>query len=130
MPCQHCGERVLAFRVPEEFREYLPDDRAAASLCTHCLYVAPEDDAPADLPDFTQVSDAFPGSRDAAVVLTLILALLDSIALYRQEVSALVETAERRGTDPFLALDRLAADPGLEPQFDLARRADQLGQLV
>ncbi len=130
MPCQQCGADVLAFRVPEDLREYLPDDREAASICTRCLYVAPEDDAPADLPEFTRISDAFPRTPESAVVVAVALALLDSIALYREELDALVATAERRGTDPFLVLDRLAADSGLEPQFDLERRTDQLEQLV
>lgn len=130
MPCQQCGGSVLAFRVPDELREHLPDDREAASVCTHCLYVAPEDDAPADLPDFTRVSNAFPQAPESAVVIAVALALLDSIALYREELDAVVAAAERRGTDPFLVLDRLAADSGLEPHFDLERRADQLQQMV
>jgi hypothetical protein len=130
MPCQQCDADVLAFRVPGELREQLPDDRAAASICTRCLYVAPEDDAPDALPDFTRVSDALPQDAESAVVVAVALALLDSIALYREELDALVAAAECRGTDPFLVLDRLATDPELEPHFDLARRSRQLQQMV
>lgn len=130
MACQQCGGETLAFRVPGDLREHLPDDRPAASVCTRCLFVAPEDDAPADLPDFTRVSDALPQDPESAVGVVLALALLDSIALYRDELSALVGYAEGRGVDVFLVLDRLGADPSVDPHFDLERRTTQLEQLV
>lgn len=130
MSCPECGAETLAFPVGEELRALLPDDRPGAAICTHCLHVTPADDPPADLPDFSTISDAFPRDREAAVALALVLALVDSLALYREELDVLLTRVEAAGTDPLLALDRLAGDPALAPTMDLDRRCRQLEQLV
>lgn len=130
MACPECGGDVLVFPVASGLWRYLPDDREAAAVCTHCLYVTPEDDAPDELPDFTTISDAFPRDREAAATLALVLALAESIVHYREELDGLLELVEAAGVDAMLALDRLAADPDLDPYLDLERRNRQLEQLV
>jgi hypothetical protein len=90
----------------------------------------PEPNQGADAPDLTRVSDAFPDNPDAAVPLALLVGLLDSLALYREEIATLLAAVERAGTDPLLALDRLAADEGIETELDLAGRRRQLEQLL
>lgn len=116
--------------VPPDLQEYLPDARPGLALCEHCLTVMPVDGPPADLPSFTSVSEALPRDPERAVPVVLMLALLDSLALYRTELDALATVAERRGIDPLLVLDRLANDASLEPTFDIARRRDQLAQVL
>lgn len=130
MTCQVCGSETVSAGVPDELRQYLPDDRPGVALCTHCLSVTPVDDPPEDLPDFTRVSAAFPGDPDRALPVVLVLALLDSLALYRAELDELAAITERRGVDPLLVLDRLGSDPALEPAMDIDRRRDQLAQLL
>ncbi|MFB6071338.1 MAG: DUF6276 family protein [Halobacterium sp.] len=130
MSCPHCGGDELSFPAPEGVREYLPDDRAGATICTNCLRVGPLDDPPADYPDFTAVSDAFPDDGETAAVLACLLALLDRLVLHREDADAVAGTAERRGVDVLLFLDRLAADDGLDPQLDVERRRGQLEQLI
>lgn len=130
MPCPECGGDELVFPVPDRLADYLPDDRPYAALCTDCLHVAPEDAGPADLPDFTTVHDVFPDDREAAAAIACLLAVLDSLVLYRSEADALATIAETRGADVMLVLDRLAHDPDIDPWFDLDRRAGQLEQLI
>jgi hypothetical protein len=130
MDCPSCGGERLAFPVPADLGAYLPDDRPAATVCTRCLTVVPADEAPAELPDFRAVSDALPRDREAAAALVLALGLLDALAVHRAEIDALLATVERAGVDPLLAMDRLAADPGLAPGPDLERRRAQLEQLL
>lgn len=131
MICSECGGERLPFAVPEPLRQYLRGDSPYVALCTRCLTLDPVEDAPADLPDFTTVSDAFPADREAAAALALAVGLLaDSLALHRSEIESLLERVERAGTDPLLAIDRLAGDPGLDPAFDWDRRQPQLEQLL
>ena len=130
MTCPDCGGDQLVFPVPDAVREYLPDDRPAAAICTNCLRVFPEDDAPADYPDFSAVSDAFPDDGETAAVLASLLALLDRLVLHRQDADAVAAEAESRGVDALLFLDRLAADDSLDPHFDVTRRREQLQQLI
>ncbi|WP_135824918.1 DUF6276 family protein [Halorussus ruber] len=134
MTCPECGSEQVAFRVPADLREYLPEETESAAICTVCLALDPgesavEDSATEDSPDFGRLSDAFPGG-DAGVAMALAVGLLDSLALYRSEIAALLERVERAGTDPLLVLDRLATDPELEPQFDVDRRRTQAEQLL
>jgi len=130
MSCPDCGGDQLAVVVPSDLRELLPESSEAVALCTRCLTVEPADpDGATDAPDFSAVSDAFPGG-EAGVALALAVGLLDSLALYRAELSALFERVERGGADPLLALDRLAADSSVEPGFDLDRRRTQVEQLL
>lgn len=130
MDCPDCGAATLAFRVPEAHRDLLPGDESGAALCTQCLALHPVADPPADLPDFQRVSDAFPTNPEAAVALALLVGLLDSLALYRSEISALLARVEREGVDPLLALDRLATDDDVDSEVDLADRRRQLEQLL
>jgi hypothetical protein len=129
MACPNCGADELVFPVPEDVREHLPDDRPAAAICTHCLQVSPEDDAPAEYPEFAQLGDAFPDGETGAVFACL-LALLDRLVVHRQDADDVAGMAERQGVDVLLVLDRLAADPGLDPTLDLERRRRQLEQLI
>ncbi|MFC7047122.1 DUF6276 family protein [Halobacteriaceae archaeon GCM10025711] len=130
MTCPACGADDVAFPVPAELRDFLPDDRPAATVCTRCLHVAPADDAPDDLPDFTAISDALPRDREAAAAVALALGLLGALAVHREEIDGLFAFAERRGVDPLLVVDRLARDGALDPEIDLARRRRQLEQLL
>ena len=128
MNCPDCGSATIAFAVPKRLREHAGDEPAFA-LCTHCLslHPAPERDADPN-PDFSAVSDAFP-TGEAAIAMALVVGLLDSLALYRTEIEALLEHTERAGTDPLLVLDRLATDPELDPKTNLETRRRQVAQL-
>jgi len=90
----------------------------------------PATDPPSSAPDFTVVSDAFPANEAAAVPLALLVGLLDSLAVHRQEITALLERTERAGTDPLLAIDRLGEEFGDDAAVDLSRRRHQLEQLL
>jgi len=130
MDCPDCGAEALAFPVPEGHRDLLPGEEPGAALCTRCLGLHPVADPPTELPDFQRVSDAFPTNPEAAVALALLVGLLDSLALYRSEVSTLLARVEREGADPLLALDRLGADRAVDSEVDLAGRRRQLEQLL
>ncbi|EMA55240.1 MULTISPECIES: DUF6276 family protein [Halococcus] len=126
MDCPDCESETVTFAVPDDFREYVPGDETAVALCTHCLALHPAPEVATDSKvDFTAVSPDFP-TNEAAVPMALAIGLLDSLAVYRSEVEALLERVERGGVDPLLVLDRLAADPDLDPQVDLGRRRRQL----
>ena len=126
MDCPDCGSEVVAFAVPDDFREFVPGTETEVALCTHCLALHPAPTADTDSKtDFAAVSSDFP-SNEAAIPMALAVELLDSLAVYRSEVEALLERVERAGADPLLVLDRLAADPDLDPQVDLDRRRRQL----
>ena len=131
MTCSECGGEQLPFTVPEPLREYLRGDSARVAFCTHCLRLDPVEDAPAELPDFTAISDAFPNNPETAAALALAVGLLaDSLTLHRAEIESLLARVERAGTDPLLAIDYLATDPDLDPAFDWERRQVQLEQLL
>lgn len=129
MNCSACGAPAVAFAVPSALREYLPGDESGAALCTSCLRLHPTADPQSGTPDFGRVSDAFP-EGEAAVPTALLVGLLDSLAQYRSEITALLERVERAGTDPFLVVDRLADDPDVDAAVDLRRRRHQLEQLL
>ncbi|MFA9425630.1 DUF6276 family protein [Natronorubrum sp. A-ect3] len=130
MACTACDASTIVFSVPEEYRAYTPDESAAATLCTRCLTVESTSIESVDEPDFTRVSDAFPTAANAAVPLALALGLCSSLATNRSAIETLLEDVERAGTDPLLVLDRLSADPTVEPAIDLERRRHQLEQLL
>ncbi|MFB6146320.1 MAG: DUF6276 family protein [Halobacteriaceae archaeon] len=132
MDCPNCGGETVAFPAEGELadRLTLPEDRSGGALCARCLAFAPVADPPADLPDFREISDAFPADPDDAALVAAVVALADSPAHYRAELDALVADAERAGVDLFLTLDRLADDPDLDPHLDLRRRSDQIEQLL
>jgi len=130
MDCPECGHVTVVFAVEPELREYLPGDEPGASLCPRCLSVRPVADPPSAEPDFTPFGDGFPSKTNGAVPMALLLGLLSSLALYREEISDLLERVERAGTDPLLVIDRLATDPSINSEVDLARRRHQLEQLL
>ena len=130
MSCPDCGGETLSFRVPDAHRELLPGSDPGASLCSRCLALRPASDPPADPPDLTPISDAFPSNPEAAVPLALLVGLLDSLARYRSEISTLLVAVERAGSDPLLAIDRLADDPDIDTDVDLRKRRHQLEQLL
>lgn len=130
MSCPACGSPVVAFAVPPSLREHAPADETA--ICSRCLQTFPASDAdaattsvaPADA-DFSTIHESFPSSR-GGVAFALALGKLDSLALNRPAIEELCEVAEREGTDVRLALERLASAEGLDPEFDVERRAQQL----
>jgi len=130
MDCPTCGAPTVEFAVPGVMQDYLPGAASAAALCTRCLSLHPVDSEPADDPDFGSISDGFPSNPEAALPLALLIGLLDNLALYRAEISELLERVERAGTDPLLALDRLARDPTIDAEVDLEGRRRQLEQLL
>jgi len=130
MACPDCGGETISIPVPAELREYLPGEAPGTALCRACLSIHPDPDPPAETPDLSAVDDAFPTDSDAAVPLALLVGLLDSLALNRQEITALLERVEREGVDPLLAVDRLADSYGDRAHVDLSARRRQLEQLL
>jgi hypothetical protein len=130
MECPDCGTALLAFRVPPGQQEYLPGEEPGAAICPQCLRLLPVEDPPAEPPDFRAIDDAFPTEAEAAIPMALLVGLLSSLAVYRQEISALLEVVERAGVDPLLVVDRLAVADGVETTIDLEGRRRQLEQLL
>ena len=129
MDCPNCEVATVSVPLTAEYREMLPGDSPGAAVCTRCLRLHPVGDPPAEDPDLTAVSDAFPGNA-AAVPLALLVGLLDSLATHRAEITDLLAAVERAGIDPFLAVNRLADDPGVDAAVDLRRRRHQLEQFL
>ncbi len=132
MDCIECEGETTAFVVPEELREFLPENAGAAAICTVCLTLQPPapEETRHDDPDFTAVSEAFPADAEAAVPMAIAVGLLESLALNRTKIEHLLEHVESAGHDPLLVLDRLAEDAALDPAMDLAGRRHQLEQLM
>lgn len=142
MACSACGsDSAVALSLSDEYRDYAPANAAAISVCTHCLTVDPiESDGTDDAagvnterdggPDFSRLSGVFPTRPERAVPLVLAIDLCSSIATNRSAIESLLEEVERAGTDPLLVIDRLCADPDVEPAVDLERRRHQLEQLL
>ncbi len=110
---------MVAFAVPESLREHAP--AAEAAICTACLATCPAEAAgttASSSPAFDAVDPAFPDG-EAGVALALACGLLESFALNRRSIEALVTHAERAGADAFLFFDRLDAAAAA---FDLDRR--------
>jgi len=128
MDCPRCEAPTVAGAVPPAYREHAPDEADAVAACTRCLTVAPTEE-PAEEPDWRAISEALPADERAVGVL-LLVGLLDSLATNRHAIEALLATLERAGVDAFATIDRLAADPDLEPAVDLSRRRHQLEQLL
>ena len=126
--CPRCEESRFTVDVPVELTTYT--DTPALDCCPRCLSVAPGDPAAVDPePPFETVIRRFPTGTEG-VALFLLLEKLDSLALNRSEIESLVDFLESNGVDLFLTLDRLLADPDVEPYYDLARRRDQLEALL
>jgi len=124
MPCPRCEADLVAFAVPPAIREHAP--AATAAICTRCLRTFAADgsdggvevDGPPADPDFSAVDPAFPDG-EAGVALALVCGQLESFALNRASLEALVDHAERSGADVFAFLERLDA---ADAAFDLDRR--------
>lgn len=129
MECVDCGTESVSFAVPDAYSDVLPGGESAVGLCPHCLAVQPTDDPPEDV-SFERMSDAFPDDPEAGIPMALLVGLLDSLALYRSEISELLAAVERAGVDPLLVIDRLARDPSVDTEVDLAARRRQLEQLL
>lgn len=130
MSCPNCGAPRIVFAVPEDLRAHVPEEPPAVALCTTCLAMEPADPAGAAAePDLSRISDALPDG-EAATPLALALGQLDSLALYRGNIEALLGRAERAGADPLLLIDRLDAQGSVQARADLARRRHQLEQLL
>lgn len=133
--CTACGGDLVPFSVPDGLETHAPveDDGSAdaAALCSRCLRTYPEPAAPdaSDGATFDAVSDYFPRGDGGAAV-ALLLGMLDSLALNRAAIEALVDRAEREGADVLLALDRIDGDATLDPHFDVGRRRAQVEQLL
>jgi hypothetical protein len=132
MTCSECGRATTAFAIPEELREYVPENASAAAICPSCLTLQPpieDEPTPAD-PDLTVISESFPRDPAAAIPMALMIGLLDSLALNRAKIAELIERVENEGVDPMLLLEELARDSSLNPAIDLAGRKRQLEQLL
>lgn len=130
MSCPACGGDRVTFAVPSALRQYAPDEAAAATLCTTCLRVSPDEHT---TDSTVEVAWEPLPTGDAGVAIALLLSLLDSLALRRTAVTDLCVYAERAGGDPLLALDRLVdlAEMGaIDPHVDLSRRTAQLQSLL
>ncbi|GCF13334.1 hypothetical protein Harman_12690 [Haloarcula mannanilytica] len=130
MACPNCGGDLVSFPVPEDLQRFLPGDEPGAGVCRSCLALHPETEPPAEVPDFVALGDAIPEDDAAAIPLLLLVGLLDSLAMHREEITALLERVEGEGVDPLLALDRLDASYGEAAHIDLGRRRRQLEQLL
>ena len=117
--------------VPAGCRKLLSSDPATIHVCRSCLSIEP---APGQAVDRqwepADVANSLPANPDAAVAVAILVALLDSLALNRREIVAVVEYLEREGVDPLLAVDRIAGDPSISSHVDLRRRRDQLAQIL
>ncbi|WP_144924593.1 DUF6276 family protein [Halorubrum salsamenti] len=127
MPCPHCDATVVAFAVPPVLRERAPDPLTA--ICTRCLRTFPAaeaditpDERTTDDADLSAVDPAFPDG-EAGVALALACGQLESLALNRASIEALVEHAERSGADAFAFFERIDAP---DAAFDLERRRSAL----
>lgn len=129
MDCPNCETELVTFAVPPAYQDHLPGSESAAGLCPQCLSLEPVTEPSGD-PEFGRISDAFPTTAEAALPLALLVGLLSNLALYRSEISTLLEAVEKAGTDPLLVLDRLDRDPSVETDIDLSGRRRQLEQLL
>ncbi len=131
MDCPRCGAETVAFPA-DEYAFALPEGESRAALCSQCLSLGPvadPDGTDNTAPAFERVSERFP-SGQAAVPFALLVGRLEHLAVYRAEITALLETVERAGVDPLAALEGLERDPTVAPAVDLAARRRQLEQLV
>lgn len=134
MTCPDCDAPLVSFVVPPDLREYAPTTTESLAICTRCLTLYPPTatagaDATADSPDFSPISDSFPGDG-AAVPMAIALGLLESLALNRSEIEQLLERVERAGADPLLLLEQLDRQGSVDPGWDVGRRRHQLEQFL
>jgi hypothetical protein len=130
--CPECDRELIRVSVPDDVREYAPE-AAVVGSCPHCLRTVALDG-----PDESTSNDPLAGPEpptaippgEGGAALLLAIGYLDSVALNRPAIQALVEYAERAGADAFLTLDRLAADDTVDAHVDLARRRRQLASML
>lgn len=130
MQCSACGHDSVVFAVPDQYHDHIPGSESTVGLCPRCLTLDPVPDAEDPSPAFGRISDSFPDDSEAAVPMALLVGLVSNLALYRSEISTLLEDVERAGTDPLLVLDRLDYDESIETDIDLSGRRKQLEQLL
>ncbi len=130
MDCPDCDGETAVAAVPEPVRPHVPENADRVAICSTCLSLSPTDEAVPDSSDVSALSDAMPADSEATVGVVVLVNLLESLAHNRAAIESLVGWLERRGVDVFLVLDRLAADPELEPDVDLERRLPQVEQFV
>lgn len=131
--CPECDRELVRVSVPADIRAYAPEETALVGSCPRCLRTVALD-GPVDVGGDDQLTgpappDAVPPG-DGGAALLLAIGYLDSVALNRPAIQALVERAEHAGTDVFLALDRLAADESVDAHADLGRRRQQLESML
>ncbi|GAA0723558.1 hypothetical protein J2744_001320 [Halorubrum trapanicum] len=129
MSCPHCDADTVAFAVPPALREHAPAD--AAAICTRCLRVVAAAEAGvvggvSEDPDLSAVDPAFPNG-EAGIALALCCGKLESFALNRASIEALVRHAEGAGADAFAFFERLDAP---DAAFDLGRRRAALRDAI
>ncbi|MBB6647116.1 DUF6276 family protein [Halobellus ruber] len=131
--CPECDREPVRIAVPAAVREHTPDGAAVVGSCPRCLRTVALDgptDADADGPlSGPAPPEAIPPGEGGAALL-LAIGHLDSVALNRPAIGALVDHAERAGADVFLTLDRLAADESVDAFVDLGRRRRQLESML
>lgn len=131
MDCSRCGTETVLFAAGE-YATMLPAKTPTVGLCPQCLKLDPANglDRPERAPpQFERISLRFP-TGEAAVPFALLVGLIENLALYRAEITELLEAVERAGVDPLSALGRLDREPTVEPEADLSRRREQLEQLL
>jgi hypothetical protein len=128
--CPACDRELVRVSVPDEVRGHAPEPATVVGSCPRCLRTVALGDAAADEPPTgPEPPDAIPPG-DGGAALLLAIGYLDSVALNRPDIQALVEHAEAAGTDAFLTLDRLAADESVDAHADLGRRRRQLESML
>lgn len=139
MGCPECGTDAapVVFAVPPERRDDAPEGAATAAICPRCLAVdtagafgaGGAGDAEASEPAFPRVHDRFPRGA-GGVAFALLVGKLPSVTLEKESARRLRAAAEEHGVDVALAFGRLVDAPGVEPWFDLERRAAQADALL
>lgn len=125
-----CDAPTVTFAVPPNLREYAPEGAAALAIDARTLALSPVDPEAASVEsdlDFSPLVGGFPRGR-AGVAMALLLGKLDSIALNRPAIEALLDEVEAAGGDPYLTLERLA-ESDADPPFDVGRRREQIESL-
>lgn len=130
MDCPACGAATVTADVPNPVRAHVPENAERIAICTTCLSLTQTTEPIPDAPAFERISNAFPADQDSAVAVAVLVNLLDSLVLNRDAIQSLVDDLEASGTDVFLVIDRLVADPSLDPAVDLERRRPQVQQFV
>lgn len=128
--CSQCRADAVGVTIPDRIRQYAQIDSPYASVCRVCLTVDLLEDEPTGDETLTVISDAFPDDEELAAMVAVVVGLLDSLALYRRDIQAVVDELEAAGVDALLVLERLADDQSLTPSLDLDRRVHQLEQLL